>query len=144
MFLTPFIIICLCVKGMNNKIKFWLFLIATYILCEVLVYILSKNNFMKSAMYLFLPIVGFIGMYFATPVISQFIKINKLTVLVLFAMLSLIAFYVALYFFFWNYLKVLNNLPISFNYIKTLTDSAYLEFIIAGIIGVIASDTKNS
>jgi len=124
---------------MNNKLKFWIYLIATYIVCELLVYFLSKDNFFTSPMYVLLPIIGFVGLYFVTPIACKYMKINKTIFFILFIALAVIAFYVALYFFFWNYFKVLNDLPIKFPFFKILLDSAYLEFIVAGILGAFAS-----
>jgi len=115
-----------------------LFIVAMGI-SSLLVKYLSPSNFFKSPTYIFLPIVAFFGMYYFSKDIMNYVKIkNKFTFAGLFTIICLVCFYIAIFIFYWNALKILNNQPISFPYFKILIDSAFLEFIVAGIFGILA------
>ncbi|MCK9293058.1 MAG: hypothetical protein WCY27_01195 [archaeon] len=115
-----------------------LFIIAT-IISQALIKVLSPSNFLKSPTYIFLPIVGFFGMYYFSAEIMKYVRINnKFTFAGFFIVIALLCFYIALFMFYWNALKVLNNQPIAFPYFKILLDSAFLEFIVSGVFGIFA------
>jgi uncharacterized membrane protein (GlpM family) len=110
----------------------------SYILSQILIYLVSKSNFFKSPLYILLPVFSYFALYLITPIINKELKINNFLTTIGFILISLIAFYVVLYMFHWNAL-VLNNIPIKFDYFKIIIDSAFLEFILAGIIGILFS-----
>jgi hypothetical protein len=112
---------------------------------QLLVKLLSPNNFLTSPMYILLPLVSFFATYYFSEYIMNYIEVkNKYFFAGLFVLFSLIAFYIVLFIFFWNSMKILSNVPISFPYIKILLDSAFIEFIVAGILGIIGIKNKKS
>lgn len=121
-----------------KKLKIWIFFIISYIVSQLLIYFLSRSNFMKSPMYIFLPVVGYFAMYFLADIIKKEININTLTLVISFVLLCLIAEYLAVYLFNYNTYVILNNMSVRFDYFKILLDSAFLEFIVSGIFGIIA------
>ena len=125
---------------MKNKIniKLIIMLVITYVISQGLIKFLSPSNFFTSPMYILLPLVGFIGMYYLAPSIMKYIHIkNKITFAGIFFVVGIFCFLIATFFFYWNTLKVLNNMPINYPFFKLLLDSAYLEFIISGALGII-------
>jgi hypothetical protein len=119
--------------------------IITMGISQLLVKLLSPNNFLTSPMYILLPLVSFFATYYFSEYIMNYIEVkNKYFFAGLFVLFSLIAFYIVLFIFFWNSMKILSNVPISFPYIKILLDSAFIEFIVAGILGIIGIKNKKS
>jgi small-conductance mechanosensitive channel len=130
---------------LDKKGIFWF--IVSYIISLALIWWLSKDNFFKSPMYILLPIVGFFALYYFTKPITEFANLKKTNFLIIFTIVGIIGFIVAIYFYYWNY-AILNNLgtmeimkysigthPI----FKGFITSAYLEFLISGIIGILAA-----
>jgi uncharacterized membrane protein len=122
-------------------LKFSLWLIISFVISQGLIYLLTKDNFFTTPMYIFLPLVGFIGFYYLTPILEKYIDYkNKYKIALVFAVLGLFAFYIAILFYAWQ-IKLLNpNWPMQLQFFKVLLDSAFLEFIISGIIGIIFSE----
>ena len=113
--------------------------IVSYILSQIIIYLLSKNNFFKSPMYILLPIFAYFALYLITPAINKYVKSDNIATSIAFLIICVVSFYIALYIFHWNTLGILNNRAIEFNYLKILLDSAFLEFTLAGIIGILFS-----
>jgi len=113
--------------------------IVSYVLSQIIIYLLSKNNFFKSPMYILLPIFAYFALYLITPMINKYIKSNNIATSIAFLIICVVSFYIVLYIFHWNTLGILNNITIEFNYFKILLDSAFLEFTLAGIIGILFS-----
>ncbi len=111
----------------------------------LLIYFLSPNDFFKSPMYMILPIVGFLGMYFFSKYLIDYMQIkNRYYFALIFLIVGIVSYYVAIFFYYWNII-LLNNIPISelfnvmFSNPKLFLSSAFLEFLFAGTLGVIAS-----
>ncbi|MDD3178203.1 MAG: hypothetical protein PHR26_01660 [Candidatus ainarchaeum sp.] len=127
---------------MNKKInlKLIIIFIISYAFSQILIKILSPTNFFTSPMYILLPIVGFGGMYYLTPTIMKYINLkNKYYFSIIFFIIGILCFLIATFFFYWNSLKILNNMPIKYPFFKILLDSAYLELIISGIFGILSN-----
>ncbi len=106
---------------------------------QILIKLLSPSNFFTSPMYILLPLVGFFSAYYIAPAVMKYMKINDKHVFAgIFVVLGVICFYIVLFIFYWNVLKVLNQQPISFPYWQLLLDSAFFEFIVAGAFGIIS------
>lgn len=106
-----------------------------------MVYFLSKENFLKSPMYILLPLVGFFGMYFFTNHFIEFVKIKKLYFFIIFVLMGLFIYYFILVLYFYQIYVVLNGLSISMalkiDYFGLLLDSAFIEFLFSGAVGII-------
>jgi hypothetical protein len=120
--------------------------IITFLISQILVYFISKENFLKSPMYVLLPIVGFFGTYFLTKYFLEFAKIKKLTFLIVFVVMGFFIYYFVLFIYYYQIYVVLNNVAflktleiLNKGFFKTLLDSAYLEFLFSAIIGLIFS-----
>jgi len=126
---------------MNKILKTSLFFILAYAVAEALVYFLSKDNFFTSPMYILLPIVGFFGLFFVTPLIEEYTKWNTWIILGLFLAISFIAYWLVAYIYAYEIYTVLNNMavPKNFGFWEQLISSAFLSFTITGAIGIIAS-----
>lgn len=134
---------------MNNKknILFTIILsIITFLISQIMVYFISKDNFLKSPMYILLPIVGFFGTYFLTKYFLEFTKIKKWTFLIVFVVMGVFCYYFILFLYYYQIYVVLNNIALSKTFeilnkgfFKMLLDSAYLEFLFSAIIGLIFS-----
>ena len=121
------------------RFKVFIFFIISFIISQILVRLLSKSNYFKSPMYVLLPIVGYFAMYYLTPNILKFMNMkNKNLFCFYFIVVALASFYVALFLFHWNVQLILSHVPIRFNFFKMLGNSAYLEFVISGAIGILA------
>ena len=125
----------------NKVLKFSLWLIVSFVISQGLIYLLTKENFFTTPMYIFLPIVGFIGLYHLTPMLEKYIDYkNKYKIALIFAIAGIFAFYVAVLFYAWQ-IKLLNPTWImQLQFFKVLLDSAFLEFIISGVLGIIFSE----
>lgn len=134
---------------MNNKknILFTIILsIITFLISQIMVYFISKDNFLKSPMYILLPIVGFFGTYFLTKYFLEFTKIKKWTFLIVFVVMGFFIYYFILFLYYYQIYVVLNNDLLSKtikilnkDFFKLLLDSAYLEFLFSAIVGLIFS-----
>ena len=134
---------------MIKKIKFNLkaiiwFLIAI-IVTYAMIYLLTPGDFFKSPMYMLLPLVGFFVMFYITEYIMKYIHLkNKYVFLGIFIILGIISYYLAIFFFYWNIIA-LNNIPAKelfkfvFGNTSLILTTAFLEFIVAGAFGIIAS-----
>jgi hypothetical protein len=124
---------------MKIKWKPIILFIITMIITLGLEKLITPDNFLKSPMYLLLPIVGFFAMYYLTKPIMNYMKIkNKYLFIGIFIIVALAAFYIMLFIYFWNIQAILGHTTISFNFLKYLKDSAYLEFLISCILGGIS------
>jgi len=131
------------IKKINFK-AIGLFVIAI-ILSYLLIYILSPGDFFKSPMYMILPIIGFMGMFYITRYIMEYVKMdNKIYFLLIFLVVGVISYYIAIFFFYWNVIR-LNDMPMIelFSFIfkdhKLFLTSAFLEFLVASAFGIVAS-----
>ena len=137
---------------MIKKIKFNIKAIILFILAiaitYAMIYIITPGDFFKSPMYMLLPIVGFLGVFFITSYVMDYMHIkNKYYFMLIFLAVGIVAYYLAILFFYWNIIR-LNNLPakelfkfVFTNYNLFLT-SAFLEFLVAGAIGILATESK--
>jgi len=125
----------------NKIIKFSVWFIISFIISQGLIYLLSKSNFFTTPMYIFLPIVGFIGFYYLTPIIEKYIEYkNKYVIASIFVLAGIFAFFIAILFYAWQ-IKLLNpTWTMQLQFFKTFLDSAFIEFIISGAIGIIFSE----
>ncbi|MDD4049488.1 MAG: hypothetical protein PHX47_00595 [Candidatus ainarchaeum sp.] len=130
-------------KKINYSLISWF--VITIIISYLLIYFITPSDFFKSPMYMLLPIVGFFGMYYFTEYTLKYMEIkNKYNLLIIFLIVGIISYFLAFFFFYWNIIN-LNNLPMKelfkfiFNNYDFFFKSAFLEFIISGAIGIIAS-----
>ncbi len=125
----------------NKVIRFSVWLIISFVISQGLIYLLTKSNYFTTPMYIFLPLIGFIGFYYLTPIIEKYTNYkNKYWIAIIFAIAGVFAFYIAVLFYAWQ-IKLLNpTWPMQLQFFKMLLDSAFLEFIIAGIFGIIFSE----
>ncbi|MFA5745343.1 MAG: hypothetical protein WCX82_00600 [archaeon] len=126
---------------MNKILKTSIFFIFAYVIAEAIVYFLSKDNFFTSPMYILLPIVGFFGLFFITPLIEEYTKWNGWVIFTLFIVISLFAYWLVAYIYAYEIYVVLNNstVPKDIRFWNQLITSAFFSFVIAGAIGIIAS-----
>lgn len=110
------------------------------------IYFLNKEDFFKSPMYMVLPIIGFLGMYYTTKYFMDFMHIkNKYYFGLIFLIIGIIAYYLAIFFFYWNII-LLNDIPFSelFKFVFTnynlFITSAFTYFLIASFFGIIATE----
>ena len=132
---------------MNKKMNFikkyvlqfnlWIGFIISYTLSQLIIYYMSGANFFKSPMYILLPIFAYFAMYFITPILIKNLNLKKWVLITTFSIIGIFAMYTALYIYHWDILKILNNAPIKFGFWKIFLDSAYLEFLVSGIIGIL-------
>jgi hypothetical protein len=133
---------------MLNKIKINLKAIIGFIiaigLSYLLIYILTPADFFKSPMYMLLPIVGFLGMFYFSKYIMDYVQIkNKYYLVIAFLVVGVVGYYLAIIFFYWN-IAILNDIALKeilkhiFQNQSLLLKSAFLEFLISGAIGIIA------
>lgn len=122
-----------------------LFLIGMF-LSYALIYMLTPSDFFKSPMYMILPIVGFFGMYLISKYLIDYMKIkNKYYFALIFIAVGVVSYYLAVFFFYWN-IATLNNLEMKelFKFVfqnkNLFLTSAFLEFLIGGIFGILAID----
>jgi hypothetical protein len=122
-----------------------LFIVGIF-LSYALIYMLTPSDFFKSPMYMLLPIVGFFGMFIISKYLIDYMKIkNKYYFALLFIGIAIVAYYLAIFFFYWN-IVVLNNLEMKelFKFVfqnqNLFLTSAFLEFIIGGVFGILAID----
>jgi len=122
-------------------INFSVWFIISFIISQALIYWLSKDNFFTTPMYIFLPIVGFVGLYYLAPIIEKYVEYkNKYKLATIFVIIGLVAMFVAVLFYAWQ-IKLLNpDWKMQLQFLNTLKDSAFLEFIISGAIGIIFSE----
>ncbi len=134
---------------MTKKIKFNLKAIIWFLIAIIItygmIYLLTPGDFFKSPMYMLLPLVGFFVMFYITEYIMKYIHLkNKYIFLGIFIVLGIIAYYLAIFFFYWNIIT-LNNIPAKelfkfvFGNTSLILTTAFLEFIVAGAFGIIAS-----
>jgi len=131
------------IKKIDYKMVIWF--VVSLIVSYLLIYLLTPGDFFKSPMYMLLPIVGFFGMYMITEYAQKYMHIkNKYYFILIFLLVGIIAYYLAIFFFYWNIIR-LNDLPIKelFKFMiqnyKMLFSSAFLGFLISGAFGTIAS-----
>jgi hypothetical protein len=129
---------------MKKTLKIVLYFIFAYVLTQALFYLLSKDNFFTSPMYILLPIFAFISMLVFTPIIKEYTKWNEWTILGLFIVIGIICYALVVWIFAYEVYKVLNQmaLPKDLEIWKQLTSSAFLGFIVSGAIGIIAAKKK--
>jgi len=130
------------IKERRTKIiKFVIWLIISFVISQGLIYILTNSNFFTTPMYIFLPLIGFIGLYYLTPIIEKYTSYkNKYWIATIFAVAGIFAFFIAILFYGWQ-IKLLNpTWPMQLQFFKMLLDSAFLEFIISGVFGIIFSE----
>jgi len=125
----------------KNIINFIVWFLVSFILTQALIYLLSKDNFLTTPMYIFLPVIGFIGLYYLTPIVEEYTRYkNKYRLAIIFAILGLIALFIAVLFYAWQ-IKLLNpDWKMQLQFFNVLKTSAVLEFIISGIFGIIFSE----
>ena len=110
---------------------------------QILVKLLSPSNFFTTPMYVLLPLVGFFATYYFSEYLMNYIQVkNKYKFAGIFLVVCLITFYIVMFIYFWNVLKILNDQAIVVPYLKLLLDSAFLEFMIAGLIGILGIKQK--
>ena len=132
----------------NKKNIFFIIILAiiTFLISQIMVYFISKENFLKSPMYILLPIVGFFGTYFLTKYFLEFTKIKKWVFLIVFVLMGFFIYYFILVLYYYQIYVILNNVPfttaigiLNKNFFTLLLDSAYLEFLFSATIGLIFS-----
>ncbi|GEM_PF-823019 len=125
----------------KKVINFIVWFIVSFIISQALIYLLTKENFFTTPMYIFLPIVGFIGLYYLTPIIEKYTAYkNKYKIALIFAILGLFAVFIAVLFYAWQ-IKLLNpDWKMQLQFFMVLKSSAFLELIISGIFGIIFSE----
>jgi len=133
-------------KAKKNIFFIIILSIITFLISQIMVYFISKENFLKSPMYVLLPIVGFFGTYFLTKYFLEFTKIKKWTFLIAFVVMGFFIYYFILFIYYYQIYVVLNNVSLAKTFealhkifFKTLLDSAYLEFLFSAIMGLIFS-----
>ena len=133
-------------KAKKNIFFIIILSIITFLISQIMVYLISKENFLKSPMYVLLPIVGFFGTYFLTKYFLEFTKIKKWTFLIAFVIMGFFIYYFILFIYYYQIYVVLNNVSLAKTFealhkifFKTLLDSAYLEFLFSAIMGLIFS-----
>jgi len=133
-------------KAKKNIFFIIILSIITFLISQIMVYFISKENFLKSPMYVLLPIVGFFGTYFLTKYFLEFTKIKKWTFLIVFVIMGFFIYYFILFIYYYQIYVVLNNVSLAKTiealhkiFFKTLLDSAYLEFLFSAIMGLIFS-----
>jgi hypothetical protein len=95
-------------------------------------------------MYFLLPITGFFLMYYTIPFLNNFFGDNTATKWffpIIFFIVSLIAFFTALYFYFANIVSLSNanvNPVELFDFWQQLFDSAFFVFVLSAILGWIS------
>ncbi|MFH0906006.1 MAG: hypothetical protein V1824_01555 [archaeon] len=118
--------------------KMAIFFVISFAISQFLVYLLSKNNFFKSPLYVLLPAVAFFGLYLLMPYVIEQTKFEKTIIAIVFLVVCLLAFYIALYLFFVASQIQLGQEAAKFDFLKILFDSAFLEFIVGGLFGILA------
>lgn len=133
-------------KAKKNIFFIIILSIITFLISQIMVYLISKENFLKSPMYVLLPMVGFFGTYFLTKYFLEFTKIKKWTFLIVFVVMGFFIYYFILFIYYYQIYVVLNNVSLAKTFealhkifFKTLLDSAYLEFLFSAIMGLIFS-----
>ena len=126
---------------MKKALNIILFFLLSYVLAQGLFYFLAKDNFFTSPMYMLLPIVAFFGLLLVTPVVEEYTKWNKWTILILFVLISIFCYALIVYIYAYEVYTVLNNMAIPKNLeiFKQLMSSSFLGFIVSGAIGIIAA-----
>lgn len=116
------------------------------IISYLLIYILTPEDFFKSPMYMLLPIIGFGFMFYFTRYVMNYVKMNnKIYFLIIFVIVGVFSYYIAIFFFYWNVIN-LNNLPMSelFKFIfsnhNLFLTSAFLGYLIGSVFGIAASE----
>jgi len=130
-------------KKINYSLIIWF--VITIIISYLLIYLITPGDFFKSPMYMLLPVVGFFGMYYFTEYVLKYMALkNKYHLLIMFVIVGIVSYFLAIFFFYWNIIN-LNDMPMKelfkflFNNYDLFFKSAFLEFIISGAIGIIAS-----
>lgn len=133
-------------KAKKNIFFIIILSIITFLISQIMVYLISKENFLKSPMYVLLPMVGFFGTYFLTKYFLEFTKIKKWTFLIVFVVMGFFIYYFILFIYYYQIYIILNNATLAKMFedlhkifFKTLLDSAYLEFLFSAIMGLIFS-----
>lgn len=126
---------------MKKALNIILFFLLSYVLAQGLFYFLAKDNFFTSPMYMLLPIVAFFGLLLVTPIVEEYTKWNKWTILILFVLISIFCYALIVYIYAYEVYTVLNNMAIPKNLeiFKQLMSSSFLGFIVSGAIGIIAA-----
>jgi len=131
---------------MKAKKTLWvMFLfIVSYALSQLAVYLWSRDNFFTSPMYILLPIVGFFGFLFLTPIIQEYTKLDFYVVLVLFLVVCAIAQCLVVYIYAYQIYVVLNSMaiPKDLGIFKQFLESAFFPFVIGCVGGMFASKKK--
>jgi len=132
-------------KKFKINLKAIMWFVISIIVTYAMIYLLTPGDFFKSPMYMLLPIVGFLAMFYMTEYIMNYVSLkNKYVLLASFVVIGLLAYYLAIFFFYWNIIN-LNNIPASqlfsfvFGNTSLILTTAFLEFIVAGAFGIIAS-----
>lgn len=137
---------------MIKKIKFNIKAIILFVLAiaitYTMIYFITPGDFFKSPMYMLLPIIGFLGMFFITTYVMDYMHLkNKYYFMLIFLAIGIVGYYLAIFFFYWNIIR-LNELPMKelfkfvFTNYKLFLTSAFLEFLVAGSIGILATEKK--
>ncbi len=125
---------------MNKKILLTItYFIIAFVVTQIITFFISNENFLKSPTFILLPIVGFFSLFFVTKPIMKDLKINKVVFLVGFVVLCLLGYYLTLFFYNYNIYVILNNMPLQINFFKSLLKSAFVNFIVSGMFGVVFS-----
>jgi len=129
------------IERRKKVINFIVWFIISFIISQALIYLLTTENFFTTPMYIFLPIVGFIGLYYLTPIIENYTAYkNKYKLAIIFAILGLFAVFIAVLFYAWQ-IKLLNpDWKMQLQFLIVLKSSAFLEFIVSGVFGIIFSE----
>lgn len=129
---------------MKKTLKIILYFIFAYILTQGLFYLFSKENFFTSPMYVLLPIFAFFALFVFTPIVKEYTKWNEWTILMLFVVISFIAYALIVWIYAYEVFVVLNNkaIPKDLGFWKQFINSSFLGFIVSGAIGVIAAKKK--
>ena len=100
-------------KAKKNIFFIIILSIITFLISQIMVYFISKENFLKSPMYVLLPIVGFFGTYFLTKYFLEFTKIKKWTFLIVFVIMGFFIYYFILFIYYYQIYVVLNNVSLA-------------------------------
>lgn len=125
---------------MNKKINLMIiYFVISFIVSQIAIFFLSKDNFLESPSFILLPIVGFFSLYLFTPTIMKDLKISKLTFIISFIVICFLGYYFGLFFYNYNIYVILNNMSIRMNYFEMLFESAFFSMIVSGTIGAFFS-----
>lgn len=135
---------------MKKVLKIILFFLLSYVLAQGLFFVFAKENFFTSPMYILLPIVAFFGLFLVTPIVEDYTKWNRWTILAIFLAVSVFCYILVVYIYAYQVIVVLNDklMPSALDFFKDFwamfISSSFLGFVVSGAIGIIASKVISS